>query len=36
VIDPEFPADVQSVIDRRREPLNPPQWDQADVGIVLD
>lgn len=26
-IDPNFAADVQSLIDRHREPLNPPEWD---------
>ena len=26
-IDPDFAADVQEFIDRRREPLNPPKWD---------
>ena len=26
-IDPDFAADVQSFIDRHREPLNPPEWD---------
>jgi len=26
-IDPDFAADVQSFIDRNREPLNPPEWD---------
>jgi antitoxin (DNA-binding transcriptional repressor) of toxin-antitoxin stability system len=26
-IDPDFAADVQTFIDRHREPLHPPEWD---------
>jgi len=26
-LDPDYAADVQSFIDRHREPLNPPEWD---------
>ena len=26
-LDPEYAADVQSFIDRHREPLHPPEWD---------
>jgi prevent-host-death family protein len=26
-IDPDFAADVQDFIDRRRDPLSPPKWD---------
>jgi hypothetical protein len=26
-IDPDFAADVESLIERHREPLDPPEWD---------
>jgi antitoxin (DNA-binding transcriptional repressor) of toxin-antitoxin stability system len=26
-IDPDFATDVQTFIDRHREPLSPPEWD---------
>ena len=28
-VDPDFAADVQAFIDRHREPLNPPEWENA-------
>ena len=27
IIDSDFAADVQTVVDRHREPLRPPEWD---------
>lgn len=26
-LDPDYAADIQSFIDRHREPLDPPEWD---------